>query len=59
VEQLITGNLLPLKEFFTKMDNYIWQKSYKFLKRLHPNKGGKWLKKTYFPPYKDEKHHSN
>ena len=47
------------KRIFAKMDNYIWQKSYKFLKRLHPNKGGKWLKKTYFPPYKDEKHHSN
>ena len=34
---------------FSKMDNYIWEKVFKFIKRLHPNKPIKWLIKKYFP----------
>lgn len=41
------------------MDHYIWNKTFKFLKRLHPNKGKRWIKNRYFPPYNDGKHHSN
>ena len=40
-------------KIFSKMDNYIWQKVFKFIKRLHPNKSIKWLIKTYFPIYKE------
>jgi len=36
---------------FIKMDSYIWEKIFKFIRRLHPNKSKKWLKKTYFPTY--------
>ena len=42
------------KETYNKIDNYIWIKLYKFLKRLHPNKGIKWIIKKYFPQYDDE-----
>ena len=44
------------KKIFSKMDNYIWQKVFKFIKRLHPNKQIKWLIKTYFPIYKENNH---
>ena len=33
------------KEIFDKMDHYIWIKNSKFLKRLHPKKNKKWIKK--------------
>lgn len=36
------------KEIFNKMDNYIWLKTYKFLKGLHPNKSWKWKTQRYF-----------
>lgn len=39
------------KKTFSSMNNYIWTKVYKFLRRLHPNKGWKWIKKKYFPPF--------
>ena len=42
------------KEAFNEMDNYVWKKLYNFLRRLHPNKGWKWIVKKYFPQY-DEK----
>ena len=42
------------KEAFREMDYYIWNKLYKFLRKLHPNKGWKWIVKKYFPQY-DEK----
>ena len=41
------------------MDNYIWDKVIKFLKRLHGNKGWNWIKNRYFPPYNDKYHHCN
>lgn len=41
------------------MDNYIWNKVIKFLKRLHGNKGWNWIKNRYFPPYNDKYHHCN
>jgi RNA-directed DNA polymerase len=41
------------KKIFYKMDYFIWQKIFKFIKRLHPNKSLEWLIKTYFPTYKD------
>lgn len=41
------------------MDHYIWNKTFKFLRRLYPNKGEIWIKNRYFPPYNDGKHRSN
>lgn len=38
------------KEKYNKIDHYIWIKSRKHLKSLHPNKSIKWLYKTYFQP---------
>jgi RNA-directed DNA polymerase len=38
------------KNIFDKMDNYIWKKTKKFLKQLHPKKSWKWIKKRYFKP---------
>ena len=46
-------------EIFKKMDHYIWTKTKKFLTRMHNNKGWKWIKNTYFPPYFDGKHYGN
>ena len=43
-------------KIFNKMDNYIWKKTYKFLRRLHPHKGWNWIKKRYFPLYDDGYH---
>lgn len=47
------------KEIFGKMDNFIWIKNSKFLKRLHPKKSKKWIKKKYYLPYNDGKHRDN
>ena len=33
------------------MNHYIWNKTFKFLVRLHPNKGKRWIKNRYFPLY--------
>ena len=43
-------------EIFSKMDHYIWIKTKKFLKHLHPNKGWWWIREKYFPYYNDGKH---
>ena len=43
----------------SKMDNYIWNKTFNFLNRLHPNKSWKWIKNKYFTSHSDEIHHSN
>jgi RNA-directed DNA polymerase len=47
------------KKTFSKMDNYIWKKIFKFVQRLHPNKPMKWIKKRYFPQYNDGKYSRN
>jgi len=38
------------KRIFTKMDSYVFNKSVKYLKGLHPNKSWKWMKRRYFKP---------
>lgn len=40
------------KETFSAMDNYIWQRVYHYLRRSHPKKSWKWIKKQYFKPDK-------
>ena len=45
------------KETFNAMDAYIWKKTYKFLGRLHNNKGKKWINRRYFPYFSDGRHH--
>lgn len=36
------------KEIFCDIDHYIWVKTMKFLKRMHPKKGKKWIINRYF-----------
>lgn len=36
------------KEVYKKIDNYLWDKTFKFLKRLHPTKSLRWRNKRYF-----------
>jgi RNA-directed DNA polymerase len=38
------------KEVFSDIDHYVFGKVVKHLKRLHPNKSWKWIKKRYFKP---------
>ena len=39
------------KKAFTEMDNHIWNITYRFLKRLHPNKGWRyWIVPRYYKP---------
>lgn len=46
------------KEIFSAMDAYIFKKVYRFLHRMHYNKGNKWINKKYFPYFSDDKHSS-
>lgn len=36
------------KQAFKEIDDYIWKKTWKLLKRAHHNKGLKWIKRRYF-----------
>lgn len=38
------------KKIFSTMDSYVFGKVVRHLKRLHPNKSWKWIKKRYFKP---------
>ena len=38
------------KDIFSEMDSYVFRKTVKFLKGLHPNKFWKWITKRYFKP---------
>ena len=42
------------KEVFSTIDNYVWNKVVRFLRRLHPKKNWKWITNKYFPQYDDE-----
>ena len=41
------------------MDNYIWNKTFNFLGRMHSNKSWTWIKNRYFTSKSDGVHHSN
>ena len=42
---------------FSSIDNYIWKKTWKFLKHLHHNKSSGWIVNKYFPkPKKNDEH---
>ena len=43
-------NPVSSKQIFSKMDHYIWSKTKRFLRRLHPNKSWEWRIKQYFQP---------
>ena len=47
------------KKTFSNMDHYLWFITFKFLQRLHNNKGKRWIKSKYYPPYYDGKHFGN
>lgn len=40
------------KQAFKEIDDYIWKKTVKYLKRCHHNKGLKWIWRNYFAPDK-------
>ena len=40
------------KEIFGDIDNYLWEKTKRWLKRLHSSKNWKWIIKRYFKPDK-------
>lgn len=40
------------KRIFNNMDFHLWNIQYKCLRRLHPLKNGKWIKKRYYKPDK-------
>lgn len=40
------------KQAFKEIDQYIWNKTVKYLKRCHHNKGIKWIWRKYFGPDK-------
>jgi RNA-directed DNA polymerase len=39
------------KKSFQALDDYLWQKLYKWTLRRHPKKGRKWVTARYFGPY--------
>ena len=42
---------------FSIIDNYIWKKTWKFLKHLHSNKSSGWIVNKYFPkPDENDEH---
>ena len=47
------------KEMYSKIDNYVWNRTVKFLKRLHPKKSWKWVVSQYFKPDKTGQSKSN
>jgi RNA-directed DNA polymerase len=46
-------------DIFPNIDKYIWIRTSKFLRRLHPNKSWKWLINRYFPYFKDKYGHES
>ncbi len=44
-------------EIFHDMDFHLWNKTYKFLRRMHPNKSWKWIKNRYFTYHTDDYGH--
>ena len=46
-------------DVFSSMDKYLWDKIYKFLRRLHPNKSWKWIKNRYFTYHEDDYGHKS
>lgn len=47
------------KRILGSMDSYIWLKTRKFIKKLHPKKRWKWIKNKYYPLYDDGHHRTN
>lgn len=47
------------KEVFSEMDFHIWKTQYKFLRRLHPKKNGRWIRQKYYKPDKTGQSNNN
>ena len=41
-------------ETFAKLDNFVWQREYRWAKRRHSDKTGRWITDRYFPHRKGE-----
>ena len=41
------------KEAFNEMDNFLWEQTWNWAKRRHPNKGGGWVAEKYWTPTKE------
>lgn len=46
-----------IHDVFSDMDYYLWNKIYKFLRRMHPNKNWGWIKSRYFTYHEDDYGH--
>ena len=53
---ILIENFKKMYVEFSNMDYYLWNKVYKFLRRLHPKKGWNWIKEKYFPRFDNGKH---
>jgi RNA-directed DNA polymerase len=42
-------------ETFAKVDNFVWQRMYRWAKRRHSDKTGRWITDRYFPHRKGER----
>ena len=42
-------------ETFTKLDNFVWRRVYRWAKRRHPDKPGCWIAERYFPHRQGER----
>jgi RNA-directed DNA polymerase len=41
-------------ETFAKLDTFVWRRVYRWAKRRHADKTGRWIIDRYFPPHKGE-----
>ena len=39
------------KEIFSGLDHYVWVLTYRWARRMHPNKGKRWVKARYFAAF--------
>lgn len=39
------------KEILSSLDHYMWQLTYRWARRMHPNKGKRWVKARYFAAF--------
>jgi RNA-directed DNA polymerase len=41
-------------QIFAKLDSFVWRRLYRWAKRRHPHKTGRWITDRYFPPRQGE-----
>ncbi|MBC6471465.1 MAG: HNH endonuclease, partial [Hormoscilla sp. GM102CHS1] len=48
-------NSVVSKETYSSLDNYLWELTWHWANRRHPNKSGKWVANRYWRPKADRK----